>query len=150
MPWPGGRGDPYNSASAMNDTGSEQSSVDARGIRPPSVYVIEASATPDGAVVLTMEGEFDLASAPTIREHLAAARAGGPSAVVLDMAEVTFLDSSALRELLRAEAALRTAGAPLILAALRPAVARLLELTRTTGLLTSAPTVEEALRRAAA
>jgi anti-anti-sigma factor len=133
----------------MSDAGSEQSSLDARGIRLPSVYAIEAASTPEGVVVLGMDGEFDLAAAPAIREQLAAARAGGPRGVVLDMTEVTFLDSSALRELLRAEAALSADGAPLVLAALRPSVARLLELTQTTGLLTVAPTVEEALQRAA-
>jgi anti-sigma B factor antagonist len=133
----------------MSDAGSEQSSVDARGIRLPSVYAIEAASTPEGVVVLGMDGEFDLAAAPAIREQLAAARAGGPRGVVLDMTEVTFLDSSALRELLRADVALRADGAPLVLAALRPSVARLLELTQTTGLLTVAPTVEEALQRAA-
>ena len=133
----------------MSDTGSEQSSVDARGIRPPIVYAIEAASTPEGVVVLGMDGEFDLAAAPALREQLAAARAGGPRGVVVDMTEVTFLDSSALRELLRADAALRADGAPLVLAGLRPPVARLLELTRTTGLLTVAPTVGEALRRAA-
>jgi anti-sigma B factor antagonist len=133
----------------MSDAGSEQSSVDARGIRLPSVYAIESASTPEGVVVLAMDGEFDLAAAPAIREQLAATRAGGPRGVVLDMTEATFLDSSALRELLRAEAALRADGAPLVLAALRPSVARLLELTRTTGLITVAPTVQEALQRAA-
>ncbi|HTE62657.1 MAG TPA: STAS domain-containing protein [Solirubrobacteraceae bacterium] len=133
----------------MSDTPSEQSSLDTRGIRPPTVYAIDAASTPEGVVVLGMDGEFDLAAAPAIREQLAAARAGGPRGVVVDMTEVTFLDSSALRELLRADAALRADGAPLVLAGLRPCVARMLELTRTTGLLTVAPTVAEALRRAA-
>jgi anti-anti-sigma regulatory factor len=55
-----------------------------------------------------------------------------------------------LRELLRAEAQMRSEGVPLVIAAVRPPVARLLELTHTTGLLTVAPTVPEALRRAAA
>ena len=66
------------------------------------------------------------------------------------MAEVTFVDSSVLRELLRAESAQRENGVPLVLAALRAPVARLLELTQTTGLLSVVPTVDEALRRAAA
>jgi anti-sigma B factor antagonist len=131
----------------MGDPGSEQSSVDARGIRPPSVYAIAAHDTPEGVVVLTLDGEFDLAAAPAIRERLDAARAAQTRGVVLDMSDVTFLDSSALRELLRADAALRAEGAPLVLAGVRPAVARLLELTRTTGLLIAAPTVEESLQR---
>jgi anti-anti-sigma factor len=134
----------------MGDPRSEQSSVDARGIRPPSVYAIAAHTTPAGVVVLTLDGEFDLAAAPPLRDQLAAARAAGARGVVLDMAEVAFVDSSILRELLRAQSALQADGTPLVLAALRAPVSRLLELTRTTGLLTVAPTVEAALQRAAA
>jgi anti-sigma B factor antagonist len=132
------------------DPGGEQSSVDARGIRPPSVYAIEAYRTPEGVVVLALDGELDLAAAPALREQLDAARVSAPRGVVLDMTAVTFLDSSALREVLRAEEALRADGASLVLAAVRPPVARLLELTRTTNLVTAVPTVEEALQRAAA
>jgi anti-anti-sigma factor len=69
---------------------------------------------------------------------------------VLDMTEVTFVDSSVLRELLRAEAQMQSEGVPLVIAALRPPVARLLELTHTTGLLEVVPTIAEALQRAAA
>jgi anti-anti-sigma factor len=134
----------------MGDPWTEQSSVDAHGIRPPSVYAIESHTAPDGVVVLELEGEFDLAAAPAIRERLTAARAARARGVVLDMTEVTFVDSSVLRELLRAEATMRSEGVPLVIAALRPPVARLLELTCTTGLLTIAPTVAEALQRAAA
>jgi anti-sigma B factor antagonist len=133
----------------MGDPWSEQPSVDARGIKPPSVYAIEVRNAPDGVVVLALEGEFDLAAAPALRERLDATRSTGARGVVLDMAEVTFVDSATLRELLRAEAALHADGVPLVLAAVRPAVARLLELTRTTGLLAAAPTVEAALQRAA-
>lgn len=128
----------------------EESSMDARGIRPPTVYAIATHHAADGVVVLSLDGEFDLAAAPALRKELVAAQSAGGRAVVLDMSEVTFLDSSALRELLRADVALRTHGASLVLAAVRPAVARLFELTRTTGLLTVAPTVEQALERAAA
>jgi anti-anti-sigma factor len=134
----------------MGDPWSEQSSVDAHGIRPPSVYAIETRTTPDGVVVLALEGEFDLAAAPAMRERLTAARAAGARGVVLDMTEVTFVDSSVLRELLRAEAQMQSEGVPLVIAALRPPVARLLELTHTAGLLKVAPTVAEALQRAAA
>ena len=134
----------------MADPASEQSSVDTRAIRAPSVYAIDARTTPEGVVVLMLDGEFDLAAAPAVRERLAAALAAGARAIVLDMAEVTFVDSSVLRELLRAESAQRENGVPLALAALRAPVARLLELTQTTGLLSVVPTVDEALRRAAA
>ena len=123
----------------------EQSGADARGIRPPSVHAIEARSAPDGVVVLALTGEFDLAAAPELRERLAAARAAGPRGVVLDMAEVAFVDSSTLRELLRADIALGEDGVPLVLCGVQPAVGRLLELTRTAGMFSTARTVEDAL-----
>lgn len=134
----------------MGEHGREQSSVDARGIKPPSVYEITSRTTTEDVVVLTLEGEFDLAAAPAMRERLEEACAGSVRGVVLDMSEVTFVDSSALRELLRADTAVRERGASLVLAAVPAGVTRLLELTRTTGMLVAAPTLEAALERAAA
>jgi anti-sigma B factor antagonist len=133
----------------MRDPSNEQSTVDELGIRPPSVYAIEARDPVDGIAVLALSGELDLAAAPAIRERLADARTAGACGIVLDMTEVTFLDSSALRELLRADAALRADGALLVLAGVRPPVERLLELTRTSGMLAAAPTLGAALKRAA-
>jgi anti-sigma B factor antagonist len=125
----------------------DQPSVDARGIRPPDAYAIDLRDAGDGVTVVTLAGELDLAAAPVLRERLAEAAGSAERGVVLDMAEVTFVDSSALRELLRARAALEAAGARLVLAAVGPPVARLLELTQTSDVLLLAPGVEQALRR---
>ena len=129
------------------DDAREQSRVDAHGIRPPDAYAVELRQAGDGVALVVLEGELDLAAVPELRERLAEAGAAGPRGVVLDMTEVTFVDSSALRELLRAHSAVRDAGAELVLAGVGPAVARLFELTRTTGLLALTPTVEQALKR---
>jgi anti-sigma B factor antagonist len=133
----------------MSDPGTERSSVDEHGIRPPSVYAIDTRDPIDGIAVLALAGELDLAAAPVLRERLADVRADGVRGIVLDMAEVTFLDSSALRELLSADAALRADGASLVLASVRAPVERLLELTHTTGMFSVAPTLESAVQRAA-
>jgi anti-anti-sigma factor len=131
----------------MREPSSEQPSVDAGGIRPPNVYAIEAREAPPGIVVLALAGELDLTAAPALRERLADARSAGPRGVVLDVGEVTFLDSSALRELLRAGAARGADGVPFMLVGVRPPVDRLLELTRTAGMVALAPTLAEALGR---
>jgi anti-anti-sigma factor len=137
-------------ATRMPEHSSEHASVDAHGIRPPDAYAIEVREPSDGAVVLGLDGEFDLAAAAVLRRHLDAAAARAAHGVVLDLAEVSFVDSSGLRELLRAEAALRDGGKRLVLAALQPAVVRLLELTGASEAITSAPTVERALTLLAA
>jgi anti-anti-sigma factor len=45
-------------------------------------------------VVLTLQGEFDVASGPVFNEMVAAAEASGARAVVVDVRELTFLDST--------------------------------------------------------
>jgi anti-anti-sigma factor len=68
--------------------------------------------------------------------------------VVLDMAEARFIDSSMLKELLRANTATLQASGRLVLTDVCPAVERLLELTRVRELLVFAASREEALERA--
>jgi anti-anti-sigma factor len=126
---------------------SERSRADERGIRAPRAYAISERPAPPGVVVLALHGEFDLASVPIARERFEQVRVRRPRGVVLDLSEVTFADSSALRELLRTDAALRAAGAPFVLAAPSQPVERLLELTRARDLLDVAATVEQALER---
>ncbi len=59
--------------------------------------MLNFSARAAGAVVV-VSGELDMASAPLFRQVLAEAEPRG-GRVVLDLAELTFMDSSGLREL---------------------------------------------------
>jgi anti-sigma B factor antagonist len=135
----------------MGETGERgDARSGARALRPPSVYGIEERRAPAGVVLLALTGEFDVAAAPAARARFEEAQARRPRGVVLDMAEVTFTDSSALRELLAAHAALQAERARLIIAAPPPMLERVLEVTRARDLLEIVPTVETALRRLAA
>ena len=134
----------------MGDPPAEHSSVDAHGIRPPDAYAIEVREPSGGVLVLGLQGEFDLASAPSLREQLDKARAAAARGVVCDFSGVTFVDSSGLRELLRASAAFREDGKAFALAGLQPAVIRLLELTGATDAIDTAPTLKRALTLLAA
>jgi anti-sigma B factor antagonist len=100
-------------------------------------------------VVIELAGELDLGAAPALDTHIRTALAERPRGVVLDMTEVGFVDSSALRVLLRARQGLADDGVELVLAGVAPQVRRLLELTKTDGLLPMAPTVADALGRVA-
>lgn len=81
--------------------------------------------------MFAMSGEFDLTCAPDLRAEVDAAAAGPAQRLVLDISQVEFMDSSMLKELLRANAELSAAGSQLVLVAPQPPVQRLLELTRT-------------------
>lgn len=125
------------------------SRIDAQGLKPPRAYAIGRPAAPEGIVLLEFAGEFDLAAAPAARERLQEAAAERPRAVVADLADVTFMDSSALRELLRADAELEAAGITFVIANAPAQVERVLDLTRARELLTVVATVSEAFALAA-
>lgn len=102
----------------------------------------------DGIAVLALEGELDLAVAPRVRARIEHAADG--RALVIDLRGVTFVDSAALKELLRARTELPARDVRLVLAGVPPPVRRLLDLTRTSQLFEEAPDVDAALTRLSA
>jgi anti-anti-sigma factor len=92
----------------------------------------------DGGYLVAVAGELDLASVPELRAALeAAAQSGLP--VVLDVSDVTFIDSTALGALLRANDELASDGPGMVLVCPGGPVRRLLMLTRLEDRLTFAP-----------
>ena len=105
-----------------------------RAVQPPPPFEIDAVAVPESPslLLLALTGEFDLAAATAFRERVLAAGAReGVQTLVLDLSEVVFLDSSMLKEFLRANSELP---GRLILCGMQPTVRRLFELTRTDSL----------------
>jgi anti-sigma B factor antagonist len=99
----------------------------------------------DGVVVLVFEGELDLAVHARFHELVDEIVAESPRAVVADLAGAGFMDSTMLRELLRAHTALQEIGSTLVVAGSQPPVRRLLELTGTDEMLALAGSREQAL-----
>lgn len=59
------------------------------------------------AVVVAVAGELDLATAPILQERITAAQELQPPLLVLDLRELTFMDSTGLRIVLAADSAAR-------------------------------------------
>lgn len=127
-----------------NPPDREPTRIDAHGIRPPAAFVVEQASMRDGVALLVFRGELDLAAASAMRRRVESVAGSG---IVIDLRDVTFLDSSALRELLRARASVVAAGARIVLAGAPPSVRRLLELTGTAAMFETAPTRASALAR---
>jgi anti-anti-sigma factor len=72
-------------------------------LREPPVQGVESR---DGAVIISLAGELDLYNAEEIRAALAAAIATAPRCVVVDLAEVEFVDSTVLGILVEARSQL--------------------------------------------
>jgi len=64
----------------------------------------------DGRAVVRIAGEFDLAATRAVDEALLEIEGESPEVVVLDLREVTFLDSTGLRTITSADARARETG----------------------------------------
>jgi anti-anti-sigma factor len=82
-----------------------------------------------GHLGVQLEGEVDMDSSEQLLDSLlCASTAHGPCNVVVDLRDVTFMDSSGIQALVRADQALRDDGSHLVLCGPSRMVRRLLEL----------------------
>ena len=125
----------YWAGSSTNEagTGMEPSSTDVEGLGA------RAEQTGDRAWRVTIAGELDAATAPELAAVLDPLVATESPTVVVNLLDVTFMDSSGLRTLVRAANEAKDSGGSLVLARASGAVVRLLEVT---GLVDHLPTAE--------
>jgi anti-sigma B factor antagonist len=74
----------------------------SRSGEPRGIQVTEETLDPSG-LVLTISGELDLATAPVLRDRLAAAIDAGQHRLVIDLSAISFLDSVALATIVHAK-----------------------------------------------
>jgi anti-sigma B factor antagonist len=84
----------------------------------------------DSVAVLALEGWFDARTAPAVREWFATATSSEPARVVVNLAEVTFIDSSALAALVNGMKRCHQQGGSLRLSNLQAPVRSIFEMTR--------------------
>jgi anti-sigma B factor antagonist/stage II sporulation protein AA (anti-sigma F factor antagonist) len=84
----------------------------------------------DGSVLISLEGEIDLRSASTVERCVRGALDVGCTKVVIDLAGVSFIDSSGLNTLVRCHHTAGEAGVPLELRGVTEYVRRAFEVTR--------------------
>lgn len=89
---------------------------------------VTTSAASDHTVVV-VSGEVDAATSDTLRAAIFDVIEGGQARVVVEMSEVSFIDSSGLRVLIGGFKAADSAGGTLRVSAPSDAVVRLLEIT---------------------
>jgi anti-sigma B factor antagonist len=97
-----------------------------------------------GYVVVALRGELDTTNAAGTARILQAAVAPQLQ-IIVDLAEVTFMDCRSVRELVSMRTQAQQAGGALLLAGPQPRVRRLLSLLDLIGLLPAFTSVEEAV-----
>ena len=98
----------------------------------------------DGSRVISVAGELDLYTAPELKPALMAASGGGPGAVIVDLTECTFIDSTALGILVKAKKALAAEAIELSLVTSDRNILRVFEITGLDRVFTIHPTRPEA------
>lgn len=93
--------------------------------------LLELTTDVNGAIVsLALTGEFDIAGASSVEQALARIEQDAPATVVLDLRGLTFMDSTALRLIIAADARAREQSRRLVLVRGPDPVHRILHMTR--------------------
>jgi anti-sigma B factor antagonist len=99
----------------------------------------------DGITVVRLDGRLDLLTAAAIKQRLSELVTAGQRRLVIDLADVTFIDSSGLGALIGGLKAARLAGGDMRIAQAGEQARMILELTTLNRVLRPYATVEEAL-----
>lgn len=102
-------------------------------------------ASRDGAVIVTLSCDLDIAAVPTVRERLLSLLRPGAIRLIVDMSAVRYADASGLEVLVNTRRRAVLLGGSLHLAALRPEVARVLTANGLSRCLGTYPTVQAAI-----
>jgi anti-sigma B factor antagonist len=103
----------------------------ARHDTPPRRLRVSAFPADGGRFRVAIGGELDIASVEQVRAALAAVIAQSPSVVLVDLDELTFMDSTGISALVAAHREASAAGVVLAVVNSRGIVRRVLELTGT-------------------
>ena len=82
-----------------------------------------------GAVTITVEGEVDVATAPTVRDELYRLIDRGTKRIVVDLSGMEFIDSTGLGVFVGALKRSREGGGELELRSLKPAARKIFDIT---------------------
>jgi anti-anti-sigma factor len=83
-----------------------------------------------GQVTVSLRGELDLSSVGKVEEALKRVEADGPSLLILDLSQLSFLDSTGLRAVVTADERAREDGRRLVVVRGPVAVQRVFSITR--------------------
>jgi len=109
-----------------------------------------ATTDEDGIVVIAAHGEIDVSTAPELRQAIVEVASAGPGPLVIDLADVDFLDSTGLGVLVSGLKRFRTMGSDVILVVASNRILKVFEITGLTQVFRTHGTREAAVAAARA
>ncbi len=104
------------------------------------------SETHDSTIILRPQGEVDLNCAPALREHICDVQQHKPEKLIIDLADVPYMDSSGVATLVEAMQTARRSGGQLILCCMQAKVMSIFEIARLDTVFTIVPDKETAMQ----
>lgn len=100
----------------------------------------------DAVAVVQPEGEIDLARSPAFRRSLAQVQNAKPATVVVNLANVPYMDSSGVATLVEAMQVARKTNSRLVLCGMQTRVRSIFEIARLDMVFTIVSTLDEAMQ----
>jgi anti-sigma B factor antagonist len=110
-------------------------------------FEIDVSSVEDNVKVVALRGELDFDKAPDLGRVLDELRADGEREVVIDLSELTFIDSSGISVLVGAARSAAAEKGTLVVAGPTPPVRRVFDIVSLSQLVAIEPGLESALQR---
>lgn len=102
---------------------------------PPAPHLTARIDSRNGVANVALTGELDLGTVPILEGHLAPFENDGVAAIVVDLRDLSFTDTTGIRALVDATERVTTSGRHLIVVGARPFVRSVFRQTGTEGLL---------------
>ncbi len=99
-----------------------------------------------GATVVTPEGDIDLGRSPTLRTYLKEAQRARPKRLIVDLAQVEYMDSSGVATLIEALQVSRKHETSMVLCNIQDKVRSIFEIARLDSVFHIVPDVQSALK----
>ncbi len=96
-------------------------------------------------IVVRPQGDIDISRAPAFRVKLSEAQRQRPARLIVDLAEVPYMDSSGVATLVEAMQHARKSGTKLVLCALQAKVLSIFEIARLDTVFVIAPSMPDAM-----
>ncbi len=110
-------------------------------------FAIDVSRVADDVQVVAITGELDFGEAPELARALEQLREDGARWFVVDLGELTFIDSSGINSLVSAARATAASGGSLIVAGARQHVQRVFDIVKLSEFVPVEAGLDEALQR---
>jgi anti-anti-sigma factor len=114
----------------------------------PELFAIDVSQPSDGLYIVSLTGEMDIATAPELPRRLETLHGAGPHQIVVDLSNLTFIDSTGINALVVAAKAIRGNGGEMTLVAPTPHTQRVFEIVHLSEVVSIEQSLEAAIARA--